>query len=158
MNYGYQPYGNYNNTYSNYNPYYNNQYSGYQGFQQNQTQSPIISQQQQNNQQSNLQGWYVDGFDVTKSINADMSGNAMYFPSTDGKEIYKKQLDINTGKSFTYVYKLENNVEQQNNSIDFTPIYSHISEIKDELSNKMSELKDMVLDNITTPPKKEGGK
>lgn len=153
MNYGY-----------NFSPYYNQygNYQNYQNYQQNpmqQIQNSIQQQPVQQTQQSqnSLQGWYVDCFDVTKSINADMSGNAMYFPSTDGKEIYKKQLDINTGKSFTYVYKLENNVEQVNNSIDFTPIYSRISEIKDELSTKISELKDMVLDNLTSP-KKEGGK
>lgn len=152
MNYGF-----------NYNPYYNqySNYPNYQNYQQNQMQqlqNPMQSQVSQPQQsQNSIQGWYVDGFDVTKSINADMSGNAMFFPSTDGKEIYKKQLDINTGKSFTYVYKLENNVEQTNNSIDFTPIYSHISEVKDELSTKISELKDMVLDNLTSP-KKEGVK
>lgn len=152
MNYGYQNY-NYMNPYNN--QYSNNQYS-YQGF-QNQQLQPMIQQtnSQQSQQQNTLQGWYVDGYDVTKAINVDMSGNAMYFPSTDGKEIYKKQLDINTGKSITSVYKIENSVNQSSNDIDFTPIYNHISEIKKEISAQMLEIKDMVLDSITSP--KKGG-
>lgn len=156
MNYGYQPYNNYN-------PYMNNTYN-YQGYQQSQFQQPQIQQQniqqsQLTQQQNTLQGWYVDGFDVTKSINADMSGNAMFFPSTDGKEIYKKQLDINTGKSFTSVYKLESSINQNQNEIDFTPVYNHMSDMRNELSEKIAEIKDMVLDSITTPTtRKVGGK
>lgn len=150
LNYGYQNY-NYMNPYG-----YSNQYS-YQGFQNQQMQPITSNQQSQQNQQNVLQGWYVDGLDVTKAINADMSGNAMFFPSTDGKEIYKKQLDINTGKPITSVYKLENSINQVPNEIDFTPIYSHISEIKSEISQQMSEIKDMVLDSITSPTSKKMG-
>lgn len=74
----------------------------------------------------------MDSFDVTKAINADMSGTAMFFPSTDGKEIYKKQLDINTGKSDTLVYKLTNQIQQNENTldVDFSQIYDCINEVK----------------------------
>lgn len=149
--YGYQQY---------YNPYgsqFNNAGSSYQGYQY-QNQIPNQQTIQQNNQpQNSLSGWYVDCLDVTKSINADLTGNAMFFPSTDGREIYKKQLDINTGKSITSIYKLENNINQSQNEIDFTPIYNRISEIKNEISEQISEIKDMVLDSITSPTIKKVG-
>lgn len=155
MNYGYQP------QYT-YNPYYS-QY-GYQGMQQLQNQQQLnqqVPQQQiqsqppqQNLIQNTLQGWYVDSFDVTKSINADMSGTAMFFPSTDGKEIYKKQLDINTGKSSTLIYKLENTIEQ-NNNIDYLQITKNINDTKKDLLDKISEIREIVLDCVTSP--KNGG-
>lgn len=144
-----------NNNYQ----YYQNPYGQYNyGFQYQNQQQYQPAQQIQTQLQNSLQGWYVDGLDVTKSINVDMNGNAMFFPSTDGKEIYKKQLDINTGKSVTSVYKLENSINQQQNEIDFTPIYNHISEIKNELSQKMAEIKEMVLDSVTSPILKVGDK
>lgn len=155
MNYGYQPQFNYN-------PYYG-QY-GYQNIQQLQNQQQVVPpiqnvqpQQQiqtQSTSQNMLQGWYVDSFDVTKAINADMSGSAMFFPSTDGKEIYKKQLDINTGKSDTLIYKLSNpstQIEEKHTEIDFSQVYECIEDVKRELMDNMSEIKEMVLDSITTP-------
>lgn len=163
MNYGYQPYT--------YQPYLN-QYGNYQGYNQMQNQMPTTIQQQTlpqptqpqvQSQQNTLQGWYVDSVDVTRSINADMSGNAMYFPSTDGKEIYKKQLDVSNGKSITCVYKLYENEDNNNikQELDFSPIYTQIDSIKVELSKEISEIKDMVLESITAPQlntKKVGGK
>lgn len=163
MNYGYQPYT--------YQPYLN-QYGNYQGYNQIQNQIPTAIQQQAlpqptqpqvQSQQNTLQGWYVDSVDVTKGINADMSGNAMFFPSTDGKEIYKKQLDVSSGKSITYVYKIFEDTDEKDikQELDFSPIYSQINSIKTELSKEMSEIKEMVLESITTPQvntKKVGGK
>lgn len=149
MNYGYQPYNNYYNQYGmqGYLPQ-NNINQTYQNIPRQQT------MQQQNQNNCCLQGWFVDGYDVTKSINADMSGGAMFFPSTDGKEIYKKQLDINTGKSDTLVYKLieQTQEEEIHTEIDFSQIYECIGTVKKELMEQMSEIKEMVLDSITTPP------
>lgn len=152
----------YNPTFSQYNPYSYQQpiMSIPQQLQNTMSQQQI--QQTQTTSQNNqvplnmLQGWFVDGYDVVKVINADMSGNAMFFPSTDGKEIYKKQLDINTGKSFINVYKLENKESELHNNMDFSPIYNQISDVRNDLSNKISEIKDMVLESITTPKKKVG--
>lgn len=151
MNYGYQPQYGYSG-YNGYNPY-SNQYN-YQGLQPQLQVQPVQQtqpQQSQPIQQGGLSGWYVDSYDVTKSINADMTGTAMFFPSTDGKEIYKKQLDINTGKSSTLIYKLESTVEQTPN-IDFSQIYESINDVKKDLSVQISEIKDMVMDNLTSPP------
>ena len=39
-----------------------------------------------------LQGQMVDGIDTVKAKDVDMSGNPVYYPKTDGTEIYRKQL------------------------------------------------------------------
>lgn len=161
---------NYQNPYNQYNYGYQPQYN-YNPYMQQQVVPQVQSQTQaqtntntQNNTQSVLQGWYVDSYDVTKAINADMSGGAMYFPSTDGKEIYKKQLDINTGKSVTYVYKLEDNIDSEPKELDLSPFQNYVDNLKDDLSDMITELKDMISNiNITTTStskttKKAGGK
>lgn len=75
---------------------------------QMQMQQPI----QQVPQFSMLQGQMVDGIDTVKAKDVDMSGNPVYYPKTDGTEIYKKQLQAD-GRSRICVYRLVNPDEQQ---------------------------------------------
>lgn len=44
---------------------------------------------QQMQQMPMLQGQMVDGIDTVKAKDVDMSGNPVYYPKTDGTEIYK---------------------------------------------------------------------
>ena len=50
-----------------------------------------------------LQGQMVDGIDTVKAKDVDMSGNPVYYPKTDGTEIYRKQLQAD-GRSRIFVY------------------------------------------------------
>ena len=59
-----------------------------------------------------LQGQMVDGIDTVKAKDVDMSGNPVYYPKTDGTEIYRKQLQSD-GRSRIFVYRLVNPDEQQ---------------------------------------------
>ena len=96
-----------------------------------------------------IQGQMVDDFDTVKSKDVDMSGNPVYYPKTDGTEIYKKQLQSD-GRSRIFVYRLVNPDEQQpkqeEKQIDFEAMFnqlrndvcSEISGIKDLLPTQMS--------------------
>ena len=107
-----------------------------------------------------IQGQMVDGIDTVKAKDVDMSGSPVYYPKTDGTEIYKKQLQSD-GRSRIFVYRLVNPDEQQpkqeEKQIDFEAMFnqlrnyvcSEISEIKNMFPTQMSE---------TSEPKQSGGK
>lgn len=107
-----------------------------------------------------IQGQMVDGIDTVKAKDVDMSGNPVYYPKTDGTEIYRKQLQSD-GRSRIFVYRLVNSDEQQpkqeGKQIDIEAMFkqlhddvcSEISGIKDLLPTQMSE---------TSGPKQNGGK
>lgn len=109
-----------------------------------------------------IQGQMVDGVDTVKAKDVDMSGNPVYYPKTDGTEIYKKQLQSD-GRSRIFVYRLVNPEEQQPNQeekqIDFEAMFnqlrndvcSEISGIKDLLPTQMSVTND-------SPRQQNGGK
>lgn len=109
-----------------------------------------------------IQGQMVDGVDTVKAKDVDMSGNPVYYPKTDGTEIYKKQLQSD-GRSRIFVYRLVNPDEQQpkqeEKQIDFETMFnqlrndvcSEISGIKDLLPTQMSVTND-------SPRQQNGGK
>lgn len=68
-----------------------------------------------------LQGQMVDGIDTVKAKDVDMSGNPVYYPKTDGTEIYRKQLQAD-GRSRIFVYRLINPEEQQQPKAEEKPI------------------------------------
>lgn len=117
---------------------------------------------QQIPQISMLQGQMVDGIDTVKAKDVDMSGNPVYYPKTDGTEIYKKQLQAD-GKSRIFVYRLMNPEEQypkqEEKQIDIEAMFnqlrndvcSEISEIKNLLPTQMSVTND-------SPKTQNGGK
>ena len=90
-----QPYV--NSNYFNSNPVYQPQYQ-YNPFQsqydrlaqmQSQYNTQTIGQPQQ---ATYLNGEVVDGIDVVKAKNVDMSGHISFYPKSDMTEIYTKQL------------------------------------------------------------------
>ena len=118
---------------------------------------------QQIQQMPMLQGQMVDGIDTVKAKDVDMSGNPVYYPKTDGTEIYKKQLQAD-GKSRIFVYRIANPDEQQQpkqegKTIDIEAMFnqlrndvcSEISGIKDLLPTQMSVTND-------SPRQQNGGK
>lgn len=75
-------------------------------------QAQIQQPMQQMPQVAMLSGQMVDGIDTVKAKDVDMTGNPVYYPKTDGTEIYKKQLQAD-GRSRIFVYRLLNPDEQQ---------------------------------------------
>lgn len=148
MNY----YGTYQQPYMGYNsaPYMNNMYNNLpqSTIQQLNQQPPQI--QQQPTVEQNLQ--YVDSVDVVKSTNARLDGQAMYFPKTDGSEIYCKKLNTKTGAGMILTYKLVSDDEQPQSFADVEQITSMIGQVKDDIN----ELKELFLDKVTTPHKGGG--
>lgn len=138
--YGYQqPFG-----YQNYNPnYYQQQYQ--------QTYQQPVQQPVQQLQQEEQYLQYVDGIDVVKSTNVLLNGKAMYFPKTDGTEIYCKKLNPQTGVGMITTYRIVQEEQNQNESND-----SNIYLMIEDLKNNIEEIKNIVLESATAPsPSKE---
>lgn len=70
-----------------------------------QPQMPQVQQpmQQQYSAQQGLNGKYVDSIESVKATDVMMDGSIMFFPATDGKTIYTKQLQSDgTSRITTY--------------------------------------------------------
>ena len=141
-----------------YNPYYfnvpNYMSSRYQGINQpdpyNQSfMNNSYPNANQNMQQSfNLQGKAVDSIDVVKAMDVPLDGSIIYFPKTDGTEIYTKQLQKD-GTSKICTFKLKTDSESterhqnQNSDIkkeDIEKITSDIVEVKKSIENNFSNI------------------
>ena len=124
---------------------------------QMQMQQPI----QQVPQIAMLQGQMVDGIDTVKAKDVDMSGNPVYYPKTDGTEIYKKQLQAD-GRSRIFVYRLVNPDEQQlpkqeEKQID---IESMFNQLRNDVCSEISEIKNMFpiqMSGTSEPVKQQNG-
>lgn len=108
-----------------------------------------------------LQGQMVDGIDTVKAKDVDMSGNPVYYPKTDGTEIYRKQLQTD-GRSRIFVYRLINPEEQQQpkaeeKSIDIEAMFN---QLRNDVCSEISEIKSMfpIQMSGTPEPKQNGGK
>lgn len=121
-----------------------------------QMQQPI----QQIPQVAILQGQMVDGIDTVKAKDVDMSGNPVYYPKTDGTEIYKKQLQAD-GKSRIFVYRIINPEEQQpkqeEKQIDIEEMFN---QLRNDVCSEISELKNMFPTQMseTSVSKQNGGR
>ena len=124
---------------------------------QAQMQQPI----QQIPQIAMLQGQMVDGIDTVKAKDVDMSGNPVYYPKTDGTEIYKKQLQAD-GRSRIFVYRLLNPDEQQqsNQEEKQIDIEAMFNQLRNDVCSEISEIKNMFPTQMseTSVPKQNGGK
>ncbi len=151
-----------------YNPYFNYGYGyGYQNPLQpqmnrlNQMESQYqsynmpnyMNNMNQNTSNQNMQpmvipGKSVEGIDVVKVIDVPLDGSKIYFPQTDGKAIYTKQLQQD-GKSKTSVYVLE----EEGHNIDVPKDNIQIDDIKKEVNMIIEDFKKGInesLDSITT--------
>lgn len=108
-----------------------------------------------------LQGQMVDGVDTVKAKDVDMSGNPVYYPKTDGTEIYRKQLQAD-GRSRIFVYRLINPEEQQQPKAEEKPIdiESMFNQLRNDVCSEISEIKSMFPTQMsgTPEPKQNGGK
>ena len=126
---------------------------------QMQMQQPI----QQIPQIAMLQGQMVDGIDTVKAKDVDMSGNPVYYPKTDGTEIYKKQLQAD-GRSRIFVYRLLNPDEQQQPKQDEKQIdiESMFNQLRNDVCSEISGIKDLLPTQMSvtndSPRQQNGGK
>lgn len=126
---------------------------------QMQMQQPI----QQVPQIAMLQGQMVDGIDTVKAKDVDMSGNPVYYPKTDGTEIYKKQLQAD-GRSRIFVYRLLNQDEQQQPKQDEKQIdiESMLNQLRNDVCSEISGIKDLLPTQMSvtndSPKQQNGGK
>lgn len=108
-----------------------------------------------------LQGQMVDGIDTVKAKDVDMSGNPVYYPKTDGTEIYRKQLQAD-GRSRIFVYRLINPKEQQQPKAEEKPIdiEAMFNQLRNDVCSEISEIKSMFPTQMsgTPEPKQNGGK
>lgn len=145
MQYG-NPYYSYTPTYTQVQPYQDRLAQLQNNYQQIiPPQQPIQQPIQQMPQIPMLQGQMVDGIDTVKAKDVDMSGNPVYYPKTDGTEVYRKQLQAD-GRSRIFTYKLVNENEQQpeDNSGNQVDIVSLINQLRDDVHAEISEIKELL--------------
>ena len=108
-----------------------------------------------------LQGQMVDGIDTVKAKDVDMSGNPVYYPKTDGTEIYSKQIQAE-GRSRYFVNRLIYPEEQQQPKAEEKPIdiEAMFNQLRNDVCSEISEIKSMFPTQMsgTPEPKQNGGK
>ena len=121
---------------------------------QNQYNAQPVYNQIQQQQMTGLNGEIVDGIDVVKAKNVDMSGNVTFYPKSDMTEIYTKQLQSDgTSRIVTYraVQPEESKTEQTQQYVDIQTLNAMLGQLKAEIlqgvGGGLSEIKQMI-----TPP------
>lgn len=133
-----------------------NSYQQAMPYGQAQIQQPI-QQMPQVPQIPMLQGQMVDGIDTVKAKDVDMSGNPVYYPKTDGTEIYRKQLQAD-GRSRIFTYRLVNEGEQpETNNANQVDIVSLINQLRDDVRAEISEIKELLPIQSEPPKTQKGG-
>lgn len=133
-----------------------NSYQQAMPYGQAQIQQPI-QQMPQVPQIPMLQGQMVDGIDTVKAKDVDMSGNPVYYPKTDGTEVYRKQLQAD-GRSRIFTYRLVNEGEQpESNNTNQVDIVSLINQLRDDVHAEISEIKELLIIQSEPPKTQKGG-
>lgn len=157
MQYG-NPYYNYLPPYQQIQPYQDRLSQLQNSYQQAMPPQNLQQPIQQMPQIPMLQGQMVDGIETVKAKDVDMSGNPVYYPKTDGTEVYRKQLQAD-GRSRIFTYRLVNENEQQaesnvGNQID---IVSLINQLRDDVHAEISEIKELLPIQSEPPKIQKGG-
>ena len=141
-----QPYTNpnyfqYNNPYTN---YYNNMVNQQRMQQLEQYQMPTMIQTQAPTPAIGLNGKFVDSIENVKAADVMMDGSVMFFPNTDGKTIYTKQLQPDgTSKVITYMAaEVDKQEENNQNEIFLNAIGESLKAFKDDIYSGFDELND----------------
>lgn len=136
------------------NPYFP-QYPQYPQY--NQYQQQMASNQQMINQLSQgmpqytpqpsapvqgLNGKFVDSIESVKATDVMMDGSIMFFPSTDGKVIYTKQLQAD-GTSRVLAYTATNEQGQEENKPNITEVMEErLKAFRDDIFSGFDEIND----------------
>lgn len=153
----------YMNNYFNNNPAYQPQYqynplqSQYDRLAQLQAQytGQTLGQPQQ---APGLIGEVVDGIDVVKAKNVDMSGHISFYPKSDMTEIYTKQLQPDgTSRIVTYKAVAPENQQGAQQPVTLETLNMMLVQLKSDLVQEISALKGMVPPTPETPAKATRG-
>lgn len=128
-------------------------------------QQPPYNQMAQQAQPVGLNGEVVDGIDVVKAKNVDMSGNVTFYPKSDMTEIYTKQLQAD-GTSRIVTYKAVQPEEQKQDDlmkqyVDVQTLNTMLGQLKAEIlqgvGGGLSEIKQMIIPPESQTPKRQRG-
>ena len=105
----------------------------------------------------------MDGIDVVKAKNVDMSGNVTFYPKADMSEIYTKQLMADgTSRIVTYkaVQPESQQTETQQQAVTLDMLNAMLGQLKmdllQDIGNELSEIKGMII-VPETPKTTRGG-
>lgn len=128
---------------------------------QSQYQNTIPSQY--NNQQQQmygLNGEVVDGIDVVKAKNVDMTGAVIYYPQSNGEAIYTKQLQPD-GTSRILTYRISQDVPKEpvQQSVSPDVLNEMFVQLRQDLLSEINGIKEMIpaLFGTVEPHKNERG-
>lgn len=148
-------------TYPNY-PQYQQYFNGTPGAQfQNQYQpmQQPIPQPQQFTPAQGLNGKFVDSVESVKATDVMMDGSVAFFPSTDGKTIFTKQLQADgTSKILTFSLVDQTQEEKQPSMQDI--IDDKLKSFRDDIFNGFDEINDRFdkIERQLKPKATRGGK
>lgn len=118
---------------------------------------------QYNNQQQQmygLNGEIVDGIDVVKAKNVDMTGSVVYYPQSNGEAIYTKQLQPDgTSRILTYRISQDMPKEQVQQSMNPDVLNEMFVQLRQDLLSEINGIKEMIpmLFGNSEPLKNERG-
>lgn len=121
-----------------------------------QYQQPQMAQQQM----YGLNGEIVDGIDVVKAKNVDMTGAVVYYPQSNGEAIYTKQLQPDgTSRILTYRISQDMPKEQVQQSMNPDVLNEMFVQLRQDLLSEINGIKEMIpmLFGTADPPKNERG-
>jgi hypothetical protein len=144
--------------YPNVQPYSERLYQPQNNFQQPMlyNQAPIqVPTQPQTNQF--LPGQMVDSIESVKAKDVNMSGSPVFYPKTDGSEIYRKQLQAD-GRSQIFVYRLVNTEDQtyseQKQQVDIVGLFN---QLRTDVCTEISEIKKLLPLQAESPQQQQKG-
>lgn len=160
------------NPFYNYNPY-QAQYNPMNPYQERLAQLQAQSAQPQAypQQSTGLNGEIVDGIDVVRAKNVDMSGNVTFYPKADLSEIFTKQLmPDGTSKIVTYRAMQSDQNEQQGvpqqtqqQTVNLESLNAMLGQLKMDIlqgiGGELENIKQMIPSTPSNPepPDKRGG-
>lgn len=154
QNYGYNPYGNYQQQ--QYMPMdrlaqLQANYQNTMGYQQPQSQNIPFG----------LNGQMVDSIDVVKAKDVDMSGAVTYYPQSNGEVIYTKQLQPDgTSRILTYRISQDAPQTQVQQPVNMDVLNGMFGQLKQDLLSEINGIKDLVgtfMSPSTEPQKNQRG-
>ena len=154
------------NPFYNYNPY-QAQYNPMNPYQERLAQLQAQSAQPQAypQQSTGLNGEIVDGIDVVRAKNVDMSGRPTFYPKADLSEIYIKQLQSDgTSRIVTYKVAMPEVPQQtQQQTVNLESLNAMLGQLKMDIlqgiGGELENIKQMIPSTSSNPepPAKRGG-
>lgn len=118
-------------------------------------QTPVPQHMQQAAPQT-LAGKYVDSLETVKAADVMMDGTPMFFPSTDGRTVYRKQLQPD-GTSRITSYTVAEDAPEEKKPDVAEVVEQKIKGLSDELLSGLEDISDR-LDKVERQLKAKAGR